>query len=81
MAAMKEQQFTEEKPLLPEQRGQDTEMVSRCRDPSVCFCVWFYMCVCVFLHVFYISVCSYLCGYMCISMLTKFGCMPELWFF
>ncbi|XP_062403254.1 protein NDRG4 isoform X1 [Sardina pilchardus] len=26
MAAMKEQQFTEEKPLLPEQRGQDTEM-------------------------------------------------------
>uniref|UniRef100_A0A8C7KU06 NDRG family member 4 n=1 Tax=Oncorhynchus kisutch TaxID=8019 RepID=A0A8C7KU06_ONCKI len=26
MAGMKEQQFTEEKPLLPEQRGQDTEM-------------------------------------------------------
>ncbi|KAL7885349.1 hypothetical protein AOLI_G00056440 [Acnodon oligacanthus] len=27
MAGMKEQQFIEEKPLLPETRGQDTEMV------------------------------------------------------
>lgn len=26
---MKEQQFTEEKPLLPEQRGVDSDMVSR----------------------------------------------------
>ena len=25
---MKEQQFTEEKPLLPEQRGVDSDMVS-----------------------------------------------------
>ncbi|KAM9568379.1 protein NDRG4 isoform 7-T7 [Salvelinus alpinus] len=32
MAGMKEQQFTEEKPLLPEQRGQDTEM----RDQGRC---------------------------------------------
>ncbi|XP_041746046.1 protein NDRG4 isoform X2 [Coregonus clupeaformis] len=32
MAGMKEQQFTEEKPLLPEQRGQDTEM----RDQGWC---------------------------------------------
>lgn len=29
MAGMKEQQFTEEKPLLPEQRGVDSDMVSR----------------------------------------------------
>lgn len=28
MAGMKEQQFTEEKPLLPEQRGVDSDMVS-----------------------------------------------------
>lgn len=28
MAGMKEQQFTEEKPLLPEQRGGDADMVS-----------------------------------------------------
>lgn len=27
---MKDQQFTEEKPLLPESRGQETEMVSVC---------------------------------------------------
>ncbi len=35
MAGMKDQQFTEEKPLLPESRGQETEMVS----VSVCVCV------------------------------------------
>lgn len=29
MAGMKEQQFTEEKPLLPEQRGLDSDMVSQ----------------------------------------------------
>ncbi len=33
---MKDQQFTEEKPLLPESRGQETEMVS----VSVCVCAW-----------------------------------------
>lgn len=32
MAGIKDQQFTEEKPLLPEVRGQEPEMV------SVCFC-------------------------------------------
>ncbi|XP_063052134.1 protein NDRG4 isoform X2 [Engraulis encrasicolus] len=36
MAAMKEQQFTEEKPLLPEQRGQDAEMR---RKSAPAFCV------------------------------------------
>lgn len=30
MAGMKEQQFIEEKPLLPETRGQETEMVCVC---------------------------------------------------
>lgn len=30
MAGMKDQQFTEEKPLLPESRGQEPEMVSKC---------------------------------------------------
>ena len=50
MAAMKEQQFTEEKPLLPEQRGQDTEMVSHCLCLSVYVCV-LYMSMCVFTQV------------------------------
>ncbi|XP_041967358.1 protein NDRG4 isoform X3 [Alosa sapidissima] len=40
MAAMKEQQFTEEKPLLPEQRGQDTEMQQRPRSSAAgAFCM------------------------------------------
>lgn len=30
MAGIKDQQFTEEKPLLPETRGQEPEMVSVC---------------------------------------------------
>ena len=48
MAGMKELQVTEEKPLLPEQRGPDTDTVriaSLCG--CVCVCVWVCVCACV----------------------------------